>query len=136
MHKKSTIKPGTPSEQAVKIEANTEYLANHSDPQNGQYVFAYHITITNIGSTDVSLIDRHWYIQDGNGETNEVSGEGVVGERPLIHPGDSFQYSSGAILPTPIGSMHGYYGMVIPTTNTHFRATIPQFELVYTQEIH
>lgn len=136
MSKQPFIHPNTPQEERVTVDVETEYLSEQSNPQNEQYVFAYHITITNISASEVALMNRHWVIQDGNGTIKEVSGQGVVGEQPLIGPGESYSYTSGTVLSTPVGSMNGYYEMEAPDTKAHFKATIPQINLVFSSEIH
>ena len=95
-----------------QIEVETDYVDQQSDPASERYVFAYTISIHNQGRIPAQLLTRHWIITDANGRIQEVRGEGVVGEQPYIEPGETFRYSSGAILDTPVGSMHGSYGMV------------------------
>lgn len=94
----------------VDITVETQYLKNQIADKD-KYVFAYKITINNNGQQAVQLINRYWLITDGNGKKTEVRGEGVIGEQPYIHIGDSFQYTSGAVLDTPVGTMQGYYEM-------------------------
>jgi ApaG protein len=95
----------------VQVEVTPQYLENQSIPAEQKYVFAYHVDIYNSSHHSVKLITRHWLITDGNGKLQAVKGEGVVGETPTLGPGESFQYSSGAILSTEVGSMSGHYGM-------------------------
>ena len=90
-------------------EAQPEYLPESSAPDEGRYVFAYTITIRNTGSVAAQLVARHWDIEDADGRTQTVDGLGVVGHQPLLQPGESFQYSSSAPLPTPMGIMSGHY---------------------------
>ncbi len=97
--------------ESIKVEIETEYLPFQSSPDKKQYAFAYHITLSNEGHIGAQLISRHWIIIDGNGVRREVKGMGVVGEQPLISPGESYQYSSGAILETVVGTMQGSYHM-------------------------
>lgn len=99
-----------PSDISVSVE--TEYLANQSIPDENQFAFAYHITITNNSSYGVVLMHRHWIIIDGNERRQEVKGAGVIGQQPLIPTNGQFQYSSGTVLNTPIGTMQGSYQMV------------------------
>ena len=99
-----------PSDNSVSVE--TEYLANQSIPDENQFAFAYHITITNNSSYGVVLMHRHWIIIDGNERRQEVKGAGVIGQQPLIPTNGQFQYSSGTVLNTPIGTMQGSYQMV------------------------
>jgi len=94
----------------IDITVETQYLKNQI-PDKDKYVFAYKISIQNNGQQPVQLINRYWLITDGNGEKTEVQGEGVIGEQPHIQNGDSFQYTSGAVLDTPVGTMQGYYEM-------------------------
>lgn len=95
----------------IQIEVNTRYIPEQSDPGHNQYVFAYTIHIRNNDSQPAKLISRHWIITDADGDTQEVRGEGVVGEQPYLRPGESFRYTSGTALATPVGSMQGSYRM-------------------------
>lgn len=112
----------------IQISVNTEFLHNRLPDEKQKYAFAYHITIVNAGDTDVQLLNRYWLITDANGKTSEVQGAGVVGEQPVIPPGQKYQYTSGAILDTPVGSMQGYYEMQ-STDGETFRAPIDVFSL-------
>ena len=96
----------------MRIEPVVRYVADQSDPARGQYVFAYTIRITNVGSLAAKLVSRHWVITDGEHRVQEVRGEGVVGEQPTIAPGETYEYSSGASIATPVGTMRGSYRMV------------------------
>src|SRR6185369_9385757 len=93
----------------IKVDVDTSYLAEQSDPKERRYVFSYTITIRNEGSVPARLLTRHWIITDSNGKVQEVRGEGVVGEQPYLKPGQRFRYSSGAVLETPVGAMQGSY---------------------------
>ena len=95
----------------VLVEVQSFYLEEQSHPASRRFVFAYNITITNNGSEVVQLQTRHWIITDGLGDVDEVKGPGVVGEQPVLSPGESFRYTSGAVLPTERGTMHGTYQM-------------------------
>jgi len=95
----------------VLVEVQSFYLEDQSQPANRRFVFAYQITISNNGSEVVQLETRHWIITDGLGDVEEVKGPGVVGEQPVLSPGESFRYTSGAVLPTERGTMHGTYQM-------------------------
>jgi ApaG protein len=95
----------------VLVEVQSFYLEDQSQPANRRFVFAYQITITNNGKEVVQLETRHWIITDGLGDVEEVKGPGVVGEQPVLSPGESFRYTSGAVLPTERGTMHGTYQM-------------------------
>lgn len=121
--------------QPIQISVETEYLENQSQPDKHRYAFAYHITISNTGSRAAQLIARHWIITDGNQEQQEVHGMGVVGEQPLIHPGDSFQYTSGVVLETPIGTMEGSYQLVNDAKEA-FEAPISPFLLSVPNVLH
>lgn len=96
----------------VCIQVQSVYVESQSIPEEERYVFAYTITIRNLGRFNVQLLGRYWLITNSNGRQTEVQGEGVVGEQPLIPPGGEFQYTSGAILETPLGTMEGHYEMV------------------------
>ena len=116
---------------SIKISARSQYQPDRSAPDEGRYVFAYTITIENQGQSAARLLDRHWIITDADGQVQEVRGQGVIGAQPFIEPGKSFEYTSGTILPTPLGSMHGSYGM-IADDGTRFEARIPAFSLAST----
>ena len=120
-----------------KIEVNVEvtYLPEQSNLVNSQYAYAYTITITNNGETGAQLRTRRWLIQDESGETEEVIGEGVIGQQPHLSPGESFKYSSGAVISTETGTMKGSYGM-ISDQGQRFDAVIPEFTLSEPYTIH
>ena len=111
-----------------RVEVDTSYLAEQSNPGERRYVFAYTITIRNEGSVPARLLTRHWIITDSNGKVQEVRGEGVVGEQPYLKPGQGFRYSSGAVLETPVGAMQGSYQMVTDD-GEQFDAPIAAFRL-------
>lgn len=119
----------------VGVEAVAEFIAMQSDPMAERHVFAYHITITNHGTLPVQLISRHWIITDGSGDLQEVRGDGVVGEQPHLSPGEQFRYTSGSVLKTPVGSMHGSYQM-LAADGTRFDAPIPPFTLAMPRVLH
>ena len=123
------------TDSPIRIEVETAYLDQQSDPGEGRYAFAYSITISNIGNVAARLLSRHWIITDADGGVQEVRGEGVVGEQPLIGPGEHFRYSSGAIIPTPVGSMRGAYQMV-DETGRRFAAPIAAFTLARPGALH
>lgn len=100
------------SPYSIQIDVQTHYLADQSDPLRKVFAFAYTITVTNIGTVAAQLISRHWVIQDENGHIEEVNGLGVVGQQPLLRPGESFQYTSGCRLQAPSGTMQGRYFFV------------------------
>ena len=114
--------------QQITVNVIPQYLKDQSDPGQDQYVFAYTVTLLNSGSTPARLLTRHWIITDADGKTQEVRGPGVVGEHPHLSPGESYEYTSGAILPTPVGSMMGSYQMQDDDGNL-FDAVIPAFTL-------
>ncbi|ABK44835.1 ApaG domain protein [Magnetococcus marinus MC-1] len=119
----------------VDVQVNATYLPDQSLPAHNQYVFAYTVTLLNRGSMGAKLLSRHWIISDANGGEQEVRGEGVVGEQPHLNPGESFQYTSGTPLTTPMGSMRGSYQMVADD-GTYFEATIPPFALFGPATLH
>ena len=119
----------------IQIDVRTIYLPGQSAPEEDRYVFAYTITITNSGLVPARLMTRHWIITDANDRIREVQGEGVVGEQPCLLPGTSFQYTSGTILETPVGTMKGSYQM-IADDGTSFDAEIPSFTLSIPRTLH
>ena len=120
-----------------KIEVNVEvtYLPEQSSLVSNKYAYAYTITITNNGETGAQLRTRRWLIQDESGETEEVIGEGVIGQQPHLSPGESFKYSSGAVISTETGTMKGSYGM-ISDQGQRFDAVIPEFTLSEPYTLH
>ena len=121
--------------ETIKIEVNTQFLHEQSDPAKKRFVFAYSIEITNFGNESVKLLNRHWHITDDNNKVEEVSGEGVIGQQPEILPGKSFNYTSGAVLATKFGTMHGSYGMQT-ASGEKFKALIPTFLLSLPHTVH
>ena len=119
----------------IEVVARPAYLADQSDPAKNQYVFAYTITITNTGNVTAQLISRHWVITDGEHRTQEVKGLGVIGQQPVLKPGERFEYTSGASLPTPVGTMRGSYQMVAEDGHS-FDAAIPSFTLSVPRTLH
>lgn len=119
----------------IVVDAQPHYIEAQSVPRQQRYVFAYTITITNKGTTPATLLSRHWLITDSNGKNQEVIGEGVVGEKPYLKPGESFRYTSGAIIETSVGVMQGSYLMVSDEGN-HFKATIHKFTLSVPRTLH
>lgn len=119
----------------VEVTAATQYLAEQSDEPAGRYVFAYTITLRNTGTVAAQLISRHWIISDAQGLVQEVRGMGVVGAQPRLEPGQSFEYSSGAAIATPVGTMKGSYQM-LAADGTRFEAEIPQFTLSVPRVLH
>jgi ApaG protein len=119
----------------IAIEVATRYLAEQSTPAENRFVFAYTITIRNRGSEAVRLLNRHWRITDANNRIQEVRGEGVVGEQPLIEAGGSYRYTSGSLLETAVGTMEGSYEM-ISTSGRSFNAPIAAFSLAQPGALH
>jgi len=119
----------------VCVQVLSQYVESQSSPEEDRYVFAYTITIRNPGRTRVQLRSRYWLITNGNGRETEVQGDGVVGEQPFIEPGGEYQYTSGAILETPMGTMQGHYVM-IGEEGTAFNVDIPVFRLAVQTHIH
>jgi len=124
-----------PSQHKIRVEVDTSYLEDQSDPKERRYVFSYTITIRNEGSVPARLLTRHWIITDSNGKVQEVRGEGVVGEQPYLKPGQGFRYSSGAVLETPVGAMQGSYQMV-SDDGQQFDAPISPFRLAMPGLLH
>jgi ApaG protein len=112
----------------IQIAVTTAFLAERSSPRDGQFLFSYNITITNVGEETAQLISRHWIITDAEGEVQEVRGPGVVGEQPVLEPGASFAYTSFCPLRTNVGTMQGSYMMVRPGGDA-FEAEIAPFTL-------
>lgn len=117
------------------IAVDTCFLDDQSAPEEGRFVFAYTIHIRNDGKVPARLLGRHWLITDGNGKVKEVVGEGVVGEQPWLRPGEGFEYTSGAVLETDIGTMRGSYDM-LADDGTRFAAPIPAFTLSVPRTLH
>ena len=111
-----------------RVEVFPQYLPQQSAPQNALYVFAYTITITNTGKVAAQLISRTWNVNDANGHTEKVKGLGVIGQQPLLQPGEAFEYTSGTRLRTPTGTMHGSY-FCVAEDGEKFDADIPIFVL-------
>ena len=119
----------------VTVSAQTQYQPEQSDESANRYVFAYTITIRNTGAVAAQLISRHWIITDSQGLVQEVRGLGVVGAQPLLQPGESYEYTSGASIATPVGTMRGTYQMVAED-GTRFEAPIPEFTLSVPRVLH
>jgi len=125
----------TEKEHHITVEVETDYIEGQSEPENERYVFSYTITIRNEGGEPAQLLSRHWLITDANGNVQEVKGEGVVGEQPHLKPGEGFQYTSGAMITTPVGSMRGSYQM-ITDQGDEFDTEIPAFTLAIPRTLH
>jgi ApaG protein len=119
----------------IEVSVKTNFIPAQSEPEQNRYVFAYTVTITNSGSVPAKLLARHWIITDANNRTQEVRGEGVVGQQPYLVPGTSFEYTSGTILETPVGVMRGSYQLVTDD-GTRFDAEIPAFTLSVPRILH
>jgi ApaG protein len=119
----------------IQIVALVKHLAEQSDEADNRFVFSYTITLTNNGDSTVQLLSRHWVITDSNNQVQEVRGQGVVGEQPVLKPGQSFGYTSGTVISTPVGTMTGSYQMVAED-GTKFDAPIPQFVLSVPRVLH
>ena len=120
---------------AIKVDVQTRFLPDQSEPANNRFAFAYTITITNAGPMPAQLLSRHWLITHGSGKIDEVRGPGVVGETPRLEPGQAFEYTSGAILEAPVGTMEGSYQM-IADDGTCFDAPIKRFVLSMPRILH
>jgi len=119
----------------IIVEATPFFIAAQSAPEKDRYVFAYTITITNKGEVPAKLLSRHWLITDANGKIQEVRGEGVVGEQPYLRPGETFRYTSGAMIETPVGTMQGDYTMRSDDGDS-FNANVPRFTLSIPRTLH
>ena len=116
--------------QGIEISIQPDYQEEHSNPQHEKYVFAYHVTIRNTGQNTVQLLRRHWFIYDSGNTLREVEGEGVIGQTPIIRPGEQFEYNSWTEMRTTIGKMYGFYTMERITDGATIEAEIPEFHLV------
>ena len=125
----------TATTEGIKISVQAVYVPDQSSPRQKRYVFAYTIRIENEGTAPAQLRSRHWIITDGNGRVEEVRGPGVVGQQPLLGPGEHFEYTSGCVLETPRGQMKGTYQMFRPD-GAQFEATIAPFDLSLPQTLN
>jgi ApaG protein len=119
----------------IGVSTQTQYIPDQSDEASERFVFAYTITIRNTGTVPAQLVSRHWIITDAGNQVQEVRGLGVVGAQPLLKPGESFEYTSGTAIATPVGTMRGTYQMVAED-GTQFDATIPEFTLAVPRVLH
>ena len=119
----------------IKINSEVDFLENQSEPENNRFVFSYTIRISNRGKENITLLSRHWIITDDNNTVEEVTGDGVIGQQPEIAPGTTFSYTSGAIIKTQVGTMHGSYKM-ITANSIKFDAQIKPFLLAAKLKIH
>jgi ApaG protein len=124
-----------PSRYRVHVAVQVRHLAEQSDEADERFVFSYTITITNQGPQAVQLLSRHWIITDANNHVQEVKGKGVVGEQPVIKPGEKFEYSSGTVLATQVGTMSGSYRMQV-LDGGEFTVPVPQFVLSVPRTLH
>jgi ApaG protein len=123
------------SDYKIEIVTMVKYIEDQSNEVDNRYVFSYSITISNNGDSTVQLLSRHWVITDANNQVQEVRGQGVVGEQPVMKPGQGFGYTSGTVLSTPVGTMTGSYQMVTED-GKKFEVTIPQFVLSVPRVLH
>ena len=123
------------AQHAIHVAVQSRFLPEQSLPEDGRFVFAYTIRIRNTGSVPARLLSRHWVITDDNGKVVEVRGEGVVGEQPWLRPGEDFEYTSGAVLETGSGTMHGSYQM-LADDGIRFEADIAPFALTVPRTLH
>jgi ApaG protein len=121
---------------SVRVEVESQYAPEHSQPFQSQWFFYYTVRITNESNGTVQLLSRHWIITNANGQIEEVRGPGVVGEQPVLAPGESFQYTSGCPLKTSTGVMHGTYQMVFTESGDHFDVEIAPFALHEPYTVH
>ena len=126
---------GSSKKYEISVTAHTSFIPEQSDAENGRYVFAYTITLTNTGSVGAQLISRHWIITDAENHLQEVRGLGVVGEQPFLKPNESFEYTSGTAIATQVGTMSGSYQMVAED-GVSFDAPIPEFTLSIPRILH
>lgn len=122
-------------QESIEVTAVSRFIEEQSDLEADRYVFAYHITIRNVGRVTAQLISRHWIIADAEGTVQEVQGAGVIGQQPVLQPGQSFEYTSGCTIATPVGTMKGSYQMVAED-GTPFDADIPEFTLAMPRTLH
>ncbi|MCZ2102058.1 MAG: Co2+/Mg2+ efflux protein ApaG [Chitinophagales bacterium] len=113
----------------ISISVSPHYERVESNPAIGKNIFSYHVTITNLGSSNVKLLSRHWHIIDSNTLKRQVEGDGVVGQQPELGPGQTFEYNSWCLLQTPVGKMYGTYTFVNLDTQEQFEVVIPEFKL-------
>jgi ApaG protein len=121
--------------EAIEIQAVSQFIDEQSDVDADRYVFAYHITVRNTGKVTAQLLSRHWVITDAEGVVQEVRGEGVIGQQPVLRPGERFEYTSGCTIATPVGTMKGSYQMVAEN-GTRFDAMVPEFTLAMPRTLH
>jgi ApaG protein len=123
------------SKYEFSVSVRPQFVPEHSDPDEDKFLFAYTVTIRNTGDITAQLISRHWFITDANNKVEEVQGLGVVGEQPVLRPGEAFEYTSGCPIATPVGSMRGSY-QCVAEDGTRFEAPIPEFVLSMPRTLH
>jgi ApaG protein len=121
--------------RGVRVQVRSSYIPDRSSPRDAHFFFAYKIRISNLGEETVQLVSRHWIITDADNKVQEVKGEGVVGEQPFLRPSEKFEYTSGAAIATPVGTMRGSYQMV-GEDGVQFDAPIPEFTLSMPRVLH
>jgi ApaG protein len=119
----------------IIVNAKPQYIEDQSSPENDRYVFAYTISIENQGQVAATLLSRHWLITDANGNVQEVTGDGVIGKQPFIQPGETFCYTSGAVVDTPVAVMQGQY-LMENSEGEQFKTAIPKFTLSIPRVLH
>lgn len=119
----------------IRVSVIPTYSAEHSDPDRGVYVFSYTVTIENFGLDSVQLVRRHWYVVSGGALYTEVSGDGVVGEQPVLGCGEVYEYTSSSVIKDPVGSMYGNYTF-LAEDGQEFAVVIPQFDLIFPDSVH
>jgi ApaG protein len=124
-----------PIRDTIEIQIRTSYLDAQSAPGQGRYVFSYTVRLANRGKHMAQLLDRHWIITDANGKVEEVRGRGVIGEQPRLQPGEVFEYTSGAVLATDVGTMQGAYTW-LDDDGEHFQSPVPRFTLSIPRTLH
>ncbi len=130
-----TEEPNAGKPGDIRVEVESTYVEEQSEPESERFVFAYTVTISNNSASPARLVSRHWIVTDANYKQQEVTGEGVVGKQPYLRPGESFRYTSATMLETPVGSMHGSYQM-LDDDGQSFDAPIPAFNLSTPNTIH
>ncbi len=128
-------RPREPEPYAVEVDVDARFVPDQSKPESDRYVFAYTVSLRNLGVMPARLQTRHWVITDANGKVEEVRGEGVVGEQPRLQPGEGYSYTSGAVLDTQVGTMRGTY-LFHADDGTDFEVPIPEFVLSVPRTLH
>jgi len=122
--------------RGIRVQVQSQYDEERSSPQESYYFFAYRVRISNVGGETAQLLSREWIITDGNGDSQRIQGPGVVGEQPVLAPGEEFEYTSFCPLPTPVGAMHGSYLMALTTTGEKFEAEVAPFSLAVPHSVN